>query len=105
MSRYPMKVERDDGERFVLVCGTDHASPNLGMEPHCYAQIFDADEDDVLWSADALTPDALAAALDGNPILKLGHFRGPHGGDPPPGGERWLTEYATDLFTREMRGM
>lgn len=103
MSRYPMKVTRDDDEQFVIAVGTDHASPTLGHEPHCYAQICDKDEE-VIWSADARTPEDLVAALDGNPILTLGEFRGPNGGYPE-GEERWLTEYAMEKFTHEMKGM
>lgn len=112
MSRYPMTVTRQDGERFTLVCGTDHASFKLGFVPHCFAQIYgtgvdvlngEESDDACLWSVDVLTPAELVEALDANPILKLGEFEGPY--DSKPAEERWLSDYALDLFARQLDEM
>lgn len=103
-----MEVTRDDGAVFTMVVGTDTVRYDASIEPHCFAQIFDhareRDVDDLVWSAEADTPAELMEALDGNPILTLGQFRGPHAG-PPPADERWLTDYAVTLFTQEMEAM
>lgn len=116
MSRYAQNVIREtDGAEFLLVTGTDHAGFTIGMVPHCFAQIFgdgvdctngERDVEALLWQTEQRTPAELVEALNGNPILRLGEFRGPYEDSRGHGEhERWLSDYALDLFARELEAL